>query len=86
MALLDVRNLSVSFGAVAAVADVSLSVESGTLVGLIGSNGAGKTTALDALTGFVEASGSARVRRHRVAPPTRAQTDGARDQPDLAVN
>jgi branched-chain amino acid transport system ATP-binding protein len=59
MALLDVRNLSVTFGAVAAVADVSLSVESGTLVGLIGSNGAGKTTALDALTGFVEARGSA---------------------------
>ena len=57
--LLDVRDLSVTFGAVWAVRDVSLSVPTGLLVGLIGSNGAGKTTMLDALTGFVPASGSA---------------------------
>jgi branched-chain amino acid transport system ATP-binding protein len=59
MTLLDVRDVSVTFGAVRAVRDVSLSVEPGTLVGLIGSNGAGKTTLLDALTGFVNARGSA---------------------------
>jgi branched-chain amino acid transport system ATP-binding protein len=59
MALLEVNDLSVSFGAVRAVRDVSILVEAGTLVGLIGSNGAGKTTMLDALTGFVAATGSA---------------------------
>jgi branched-chain amino acid transport system ATP-binding protein len=59
MPLLDVHELSVSFGAVHAVRQVSLAVEPGTLVGLIGSNGAGKTTMLDALTGFVPATGSA---------------------------
>ena len=59
MPLLEVRELSVTFGAVRAVRDVSLAVEPGTLVGLIGSNGAGKTTMLDALTGFVPATGSA---------------------------
>jgi branched-chain amino acid transport system ATP-binding protein len=59
MPLLDVRDLSVTFGAVQALREVSLAVEPGTLVGLIGSNGAGKTTMLDALTGFVPATGSA---------------------------
>lgn len=59
MPLLESRDLSVTFGAVRAVRNVSLSVEPGTLVGLIGSNGAGKTTMLDALTGFVPATGTA---------------------------
>lgn len=60
MALLEVTGLGVTFGSVAAVADVDLRVEAGELVGLIGSNGAGKTTVLDALTGFVAARGTAR--------------------------
>lgn len=60
MGLLEVGSLNVKFGTVLAVADVDLSVEAGQLVGLIGANGAGKTTMLDALTGFVAATGSAR--------------------------
>jgi branched-chain amino acid transport system ATP-binding protein len=60
MPLLEVTALSVSYGGVQAVSDVSLQVASGTLVGLIGANGAGKTSALDALTGFTPGSGSAR--------------------------
>jgi branched-chain amino acid transport system ATP-binding protein len=59
VALLETRDLSVNFGSIAAVDQVSVSVEAGTLVGLIGANGAGKTTLLDALTGFVAASGYA---------------------------
>ena len=50
---LGVAGLSVHFGAVIAVNDVSLSVEPGEIVGLIGPNGAGKTTVIDAITGFV---------------------------------
>ena len=64
MALLEVDRLSVSYGGVRALDGVSLRVEPGSLVGLIGSNGAGKTTALDALTGFASATGSARMGGH----------------------
>jgi branched-chain amino acid transport system ATP-binding protein len=59
-ALLEVENLSVSFGSVRAVRDINLRVEQGAIVGLIGPNGAGKTTTLDALTGFVRCTGSVR--------------------------
>jgi branched-chain amino acid transport system permease protein len=56
-AVLRVSDLSVSFGGVRAVREVSLEVRDGELVGLIGPNGAGKTTLVDALTGFVPFSG-----------------------------
>ena len=46
------RNLTVRYGGVTAVDDVSLSVDEGQIVGLIGPNGAGKTTTIDALCGF----------------------------------
>ena len=70
-AVLAARAISVSFGGVRAVVDVSLDVEPGQLVGLIGPNGAGKTTFIDAVTGFVPHGGSVRVDGHDVtgAPP-----------------
>jgi branched-chain amino acid transport system ATP-binding protein len=55
--LLEVKDMSVSFGGVRAVDGVSLNVTKGKLVGLIGANGAGKTTFIDAMTGFVPSSG-----------------------------
>jgi branched-chain amino acid transport system ATP-binding protein len=59
MPLLELRDVSVVFGGLAAVDHVSLPVEEGTVTGLIGPNGAGKTTLIDAITGFVPiASGS----------------------------
>jgi ABC-2 type transport system ATP-binding protein len=51
--LLHVRNLSVHFGELRAVDDVSLSLCPGDLLGLIGPNGAGKTTLLRAIVGLV---------------------------------
>jgi len=51
--LLDVRDISVSFGGVHALQDVSFQVEEGELLGLIGPNGAGKTTAMRVVTGVV---------------------------------
>jgi branched-chain amino acid transport system ATP-binding protein len=55
--ILTTDGLSVSFGGVHAVSNVSLRVEPGQLVGLIGPNGAGKTTFIDAITGFVRSRG-----------------------------
>src|SRR6476619_5447964 len=46
------RGLSVTYGAVRALADADLEVNAGTITGLIGPNGAGKTTLIDAVTGF----------------------------------
>jgi branched-chain amino acid transport system ATP-binding protein len=50
-ALLDIRNLTRSFGALTAVRDVTLSVQPGELVGLIGPNGAGKSTFYNLIAG-----------------------------------
>jgi len=51
MALIETKNLSKSFGALAAVNGVNLAVEAGTLHSIIGPNGAGKTTLFNLLTG-----------------------------------
>ena len=51
MALLDVQNLSISFGGLRAVDDFEIHIEKGQLYGLIGPNGAGKTTVFNLLTG-----------------------------------
>jgi len=51
MALLEVKNLGISFGGLRAVDDVNISIEKGQLYGLIGPNGAGKTTIFNMLTG-----------------------------------
>ena len=58
MALLEVRNLQVNYGPIQAVKGIDLDVEKGTLVALLGANGAEKTTTLRAITGMVKAYGS----------------------------
>ena len=51
MALLEVKNLGITFGGLKAVDNFSLTLEKGALYGLIGPNGAGKTTVFNLLTG-----------------------------------
>jgi branched-chain amino acid transport system ATP-binding protein len=51
--LLEVRNLSVAYGAIEAVKGISFTVHAGQIVSLIGSNGAGKTTTLRTLSGLL---------------------------------
>lgn len=51
MSILEVKNLSISFGGLRAVDDFSLKIRKGCLYGLIGPNGAGKTTVFNLLTG-----------------------------------
>jgi branched-chain amino acid transport system ATP-binding protein len=52
--VLSVKNLSVRYGAITAIRDISLSVQEGELVALIGVNGAGKTTSLCAIAGALK--------------------------------
>ena len=53
MSLLRTEGLTKHFGGVAAVEDLSFAVEEGEILGLIGPNGSGKTTALNMLSGFL---------------------------------
>jgi len=51
MSILEVNNVSKSFGGVKANADISISVDKGKIVGLIGPNGSGKTTLFNSIVG-----------------------------------
>lgn len=54
MALLEVTNLSVSYGAIKALHSISFRVNDGEIISLIGSNGAGKTTSLHAISNIIK--------------------------------
>ena len=58
MSLLSVRDLTVHYGGIEAVRGISLDVQAGELVSLIGANGAGKTSTMGALGGLLKAGGS----------------------------
>ncbi len=53
-AMLDIKNLTVSYGAIEALHDVDLSVEKGSIVAILGANGAGKSTLLKTISGMVK--------------------------------
>ncbi|OGC92034.1 MAG: ABC transporter ATP-binding protein [candidate division Zixibacteria bacterium RBG_16_53_22] len=55
MSLLEIRNLQVKYGAITALKGVSISVEPGQIVTMIGANGAGKSTLLRAVSGLIKA-------------------------------
>jgi branched-chain amino acid transport system ATP-binding protein len=53
--MLEIKNLAVSYGSIAALHGVSIRAEKGTIVTLVGANGAGKTTTLRTISGIVRA-------------------------------
>src|SRR5918993_4960894 len=53
-AALSIEHVSVHFGGLIAISDMTFTVNEGELVSLIGPNGAGKTTAFNVVTGFLE--------------------------------
>ncbi len=67
-ALLEVRNLRVSYGGVKALQDVSLALQEGEIVTIIGANGAGKSTLLNAISAIVRSTGEITY-RGRALPP-----------------
>jgi ABC-type branched-subunit amino acid transport system ATPase component len=71
--LLECRDITVRFGALAAVDSVSLDIHRGEVLGLIGPNGSGKSTFLNALSGLVDAKGQVSVDGH----PIRLGSPGA---------
>jgi len=54
MTLLDIRNLEAGYGPVQALHGITLTIEQGAIVALLGANGAGKTTTLKAISGIVD--------------------------------
>lgn len=60
-ALIDAKNLSLSYGRKAALQDVSFQIPAGRVVGLLGHNGAGKTSLMKALVGLKKPEGSLQV-------------------------
>jgi len=66
--MLEVRNLAVRYGGIQALHDLSLSVPKGSIVTLVGANGAGKSTTLRTISGLVPpASGSIRFSGEEIA-------------------
>jgi branched-chain amino acid transport system ATP-binding protein len=65
--MLTIDNLTVNYGAIRALHDVSLTVEAGSIVTLIGSNGAGKSTTLRTVSGLIKpVSGSISYEGERI--------------------
>ena len=83
MALLEVKNLGISFGGLRAVNGFDISIEKEALYGLIGPNGAGKTTVFNLLTGVykpdsgkVLLDGKTRLRSIRRESPVHFRISG----------
>ena len=71
--MLEIENLTKRFGAVTAVAGLSLSVGKGEVLGFLGPNGAGKTTTMKMVTGFLAPDGgTARICGHDIQSDTLA--------------
>jgi branched-chain amino acid transport system ATP-binding protein len=64
-AILETRGLTKSFGAVTAAANINVEINEGEIVGVIGSNGAGKTTFINMVTGYLKPSGGSILYRDR---------------------
>ena len=78
MALLEIKNISVRFGGLRALADFNFSIDRDELVGLIGPNGAGKTTAFNIVTGvYAPTSGAIILNGRQIHGQTPTQINHA---------
>lgn len=87
-ALLEAEHVTVQYGGVRALHDLSLEVRRGEVVGLIGANGAGKSTFFNACSGYAPTTGSIRFRGLELlgAPPARRTSFGlARTFQDMGL-
>ncbi len=78
-AILEARGVSKSFGAVVAAADINVDIHEAEIVGVIGSNGAGKTTFINMVTGYLKPSaGHIRFRGREITglPPREVTRTG----------
>ncbi|MEI6660656.1 MAG: ATP-binding cassette domain-containing protein, partial [Comamonadaceae bacterium] len=89
MALLEVQDLSIHFGGVKAVQNVSFSIDAGIVYAVIGPNGAGKTTLFNLITGiYTPTSGSINLDGQSIAgksPDGLAQLGLARTFQNLQI-
>lgn len=70
--ILETRNLARNFGAVVAAKDINIKIHAGEVMGVIGSNGAGKTTFVNMVTGYIPPSSGEIL--HRGTPITGMET------------
>ncbi|MGZ7444229.1 ABC transporter ATP-binding protein [Paenibacillus sp. TH7-28] len=84
MSLLELREVRAYYGAIEALKGITLKVEEGEIVSLIGSNGAGKSTTLKAICGQVNTSGEIRFTGSEMSslPPHRAALKGIAHVPE----
>ena len=75
--LLEVENLTSSYGGLPAIREISLSVAAGEIVAVIGSNGAGKSTLLKSIGGMMRPDGG----DVRLSAPVADEAAAARGQP-----
>jgi branched-chain amino acid transport system ATP-binding protein len=83
--MLEIKNLAVNYGAIAALHGISLSVPDGQIVTLVGANGAGKTTTLKTISGLLKpASGEIIYDGQNIAglPPHRIVARGVSQSPE----
>jgi branched-chain amino acid transport system ATP-binding protein len=84
MALLELTDVTARYGPITALHGVSIHVDEGEVVALLGANGAGKTTTLRAISGLVRKSGTIRFAGRNVSgwPPERTAKNGIAHVPE----
>ena len=85
MALLEIKDLKVSYGFISALKGINIQVEKGQIVALLGSNGAGKTTTLRTISGVIKpAGGSIKLDGKEIAglPTYKVSKEGVTQSPE----